>query len=353
MPASPSLRTLAELTGYSLGTVSMALRGDHRVGAKTRKVIKDAAAARGYLPDPLFARRMNQVRRRTVKARAPVKLAHIVAWDRLESYYGFKPFRNFRDGAAERARELGYELEDFLVDGVHMQPRRLVGILRARSVPGVLIAPVQRQPALVERLGAGLEAIDLDFAACATIGHTLGAPWISRAVHDHAAAVEVVCQQLFSRGYRRIGLALGGVMHRRVRGRWLAGWTCAQPDLLESPRPFIEDDLRAAEPFDRWFERQRPDAILTCEWETVWAHCRRLGLRIPDDLGLVDLQGPSEGAARAAVDQCDQVVGAAAIDIILGQLGRHERGRPAIPKTVLIQGRWVEGPTVRTPPAML
>ena len=53
---------------------------------------------------------------------------------------------------------------------------------------------------------------------------------------------------------------------------------------------------------------------------------------------------------RAAIDQASREVGAAAVDIILGQINRHERGAPAIPKTVLIPGRWIEGRTVRPPP---
>lgn len=46
-------------------------------------------------------------------------------------------------------------------------------------------------------------------------------------------------------------------------------------------------------------------------------------------------------------------VGAARIDLIDAQLRRNERGVPQFPKTLLIQGHWVPGPTVRSidPPA--
>jgi LacI family transcriptional regulator len=137
-------------------------------------------------------------------------------------------------------------------------------------------------------------------------------------------------------------------MHRRVMGRWLAGWVCSQPDVYEAPRPLISATLADEKAFDQWLETQRPDVILTSEWHHVQMHCRRLGLRIPQDIGLVDLQNAPADTPRASVDQCDKNVGAAAIDIILAQINRHERGRLLNVKTVLISGRWSDGPTVRS-----
>lgn len=346
MPQPPSLRSLAALTGFSLGTVSMALRDDPRIAPATRALILKAAATQGYVPDPLLAGRMNRIRRRSA-GRPAVKLAHVVAWNRLESYYEFAPFREFRAGAAARAEKFGYELEDFLLDEINMQPKRLAGILRTRAIPGVLLAPVQYPDAIRARLDAGQPWLKLDFTAYATIGYTLELPRISRTVHDHAGALELACSRLRARGYRRIGLVLTEIMHQRVHGRWLAGWVCAQPDLYKAPRPLIAADLSARAAFDAWLRREKPDAIVTCDWDAVGRHLQRLRLRAPADLGLVDLQHLSPDSPRAAVDQCNHEVGAAAIDIILGQINRHERGAPAIPKTVLVPGRWTEGPTLR------
>ena len=346
---SPSLRSLAALTGYSLGTVSMALRGDHRISEATRALILGAADQRGYTPDALFARRMAHVRQR-VRGHTAIKLAHVVAWRRLEDFYFNPPLRDFREGAADRASEYGYELEDFHLDETSMSPVRLAGILRARAIPGVLLAPVE-QLAADFHANNGRARPELDFTAYATIGYTVNIPNISRTVHDHAGALELACAQLRARGYRRIGLVLSENMHRRVHGRWLAGWVCAQAAPFEAPRPLVSHDLGNARRFDRWLASEKPDAIVTSDWDEVLAHLKRGGLRAPDDLGLVDLQGSAATPDRACIDQCGREVGAAAIDIIIGQINRHERGAPSIPKTVLVTGRWVEGPTVRPPPS--
>ena len=347
MPPTPfSLRALAALTGYSLGTVSMAMRGDRRIAADTRALIIEAATRVGYTPDPVFARRMVQVRQRA-QGHAPIKLAHVIAWNRVESFYAYATMREFRAGAADRAAEYGYELEDFHVDERVMSSTRLAGILRARSIPGVLLAPTE-QPGF-DRNAAGLARPELDFAAYATIGYTVAMPFISRTVHDHSGGAELACGQLRARGYRRIGIVLSENMHQRVHARWLAGWVCAQESPFDAPRPLITHDLKKPRIFDTWLTREKPDAILTSDWDEVVPHLSRLRLRLADEIGLVDLQGQAGIITdRAAIDQCSRAVGSAATDLIISQINRHERGAPAIPKTVLVPGRWIDGPSVRS-----
>jgi LacI family transcriptional regulator len=40
-------------------------------------------------------------------------------------------------------------------------------------------------------------------------------------------------------------------------------------------------------------------------------------------------------------------LGAAAVELLTGQLTRGELGLPADPRVVLVEGRWVEGRTLR------
>lgn len=345
MPRAPlSLRALAAHTGYSLGTVSMAMRRDARISADTRALILAAAAQLGYTPDPVFARRMAHVRQRAL-GRELIKLAHVVAWGRLDHFYAQAPLRDFRSGAAVRAAEYGYELEDFHLDETTMSPVRLAGILRARGIPGVLLAPAEQTS--FSHDAVALARPELDFAAYATIGYTVNMPLVSRTVHNHAGAVELACSRLRARGYNRIALVLSENMHRRVHGRWLAGWVCAHDAPFTAPRPLVTKDLADARVFDAWLDEEKPDAILTADWDEVISHLTRLGLHPGKALGLVDLQGDTATAGRAAVDQCSRDVGSAAADLIISQINRHERGAPAIPKTVLVPGRWIEGPSVR------
>jgi hypothetical protein len=74
---------------------------------------------------------------------------------------------------------------------------------------------------------------------------------------------------------------------------------------------------------------------------------RGAGYDIPGDIGFahVDLLEGSE--PYAGIDQRPAEIGAAAVDIVVGQLNRNELGLPARPRSVTQDGDWVAGPTVR------
>jgi hypothetical protein len=78
-----------------------------------------------------------------------------------------------------------------------------------------------------------------------------------------------------------------------IDGRFSAGFYIAQRHFMSSIRvvPFYikgrspEEEIR----FRRWFEKHRPDVILTL-YHTVSAWVGNIGLRVPEDLGLVQLE---------------------------------------------------------------
>jgi LacI family transcriptional regulator len=73
---------------------------------------------------------------------------------------------------------------------------------------------------------------------------------------------------------------------------------------------------------------------------------RRLGKQIPRDVGFAMVNwGPDRDCA--GVDQNNRAVGAAAVDLVVGQLYRNECGIPEVAKVVQVESRWVDGPTVR------
>ena len=74
----------------------------------------------------------------------------------------------------------------------------------------------------------------------------------------------------------------------------------------------------------------------------------RIGVRCPRDIGLVSLDWDEDTKDEfAAVDQSALAVGAAAVDIVIGQMRQNERGIPAIPQTVLVDSVWKPGASVR------
>jgi LacI family transcriptional regulator len=339
-------RLIAEKSGYGQSTVSMALRGDPRIPEATRRIITTTAAKLGYQPDPHFARLMSGVKRRNV-ARQAQTLAYVILWKSAQEHYHYRTYREYRQGAADRAAEFGYKLEDFVVSEGALTPRRLEAIMRTRVIPGMLVAPTS-----VPDVHAGLHGLKVPLAcdsfAISTIGFTLDSPAVNRAMHDHALGTERAVEVLRQRKFRRIGLACSLGSHVRVQGRWLAGYLLAQAELLQQDRlkAFIPEDINDPVIFKDWLRQERPDVILAVEMEQISRQLERLHLRVPKDIALAHLDLNDDQSTFAGIYQRNNAIGAAAFDLLLAQMSRHERGVPPVRKTVMIEGEWREGKSI-------
>ena len=90
----------------------------------------------------------------------------------------------------------------------------------------------------------------------------------------------------------------------------------------------------------------RPDALITFDTH-VPAWLRRLGLRIPEDLGFVAHDWTPRMPEFAGIYQQRDHLAAAAVDLVVTQLSQNERGVPEVPRQIMVPPRWVEGPSVR------
>jgi LacI family transcriptional regulator len=104
-------------------------------------------------------------------------------------------------------------------------------------------------------------------------------------------------------------------------------------------RPSLDQETVA-----EWVKRFRPDAVLG-GLPLAWLRATRLA--IPREMGYADLNFDASMGDIAGVDQNPPAIGAAAVDLTVEQLYHNECGLPAIPKVVLIEGKWQPGGTVR------
>ncbi|HRP06175.1 MAG TPA: hypothetical protein PLV87_14780, partial [Opitutaceae bacterium] len=146
-------------------------------------------------------------------------------------------------------------------------------------------------------------------------------------------------------GHRRIGLALSRDQDRRVTGLWTAGYMLqmlndgrGQSSTIHRPAELEEGE------FLEWVDRHNLDAVIGSDNRIVpWL--KMSGRRVPDDVSYADLDVERSDGATAGILQDAEGIGAAALDLLAGQLLRHERGIPDRPKLILIESKWTNGQT--------
>lgn len=333
--SGPSLRAIAQRAEVSVAAVSMALRNHPRIPDATRERIQRLAIELGWRPNPLLAEAMSAIRSGQPVAER-VTLAWVTAHSKRDGWRRVPFFRRSFEGASRRAAAAGYRLDHFWLGDADGHASRLSDILVARGIVGVVIAPLPKPSSL-----------DLEWShfSAVTIAYSLTAPRLHRATDNHVGSARLAFTSLASTGRRRIGLALEGVADRRVNGLWTAGYLLEAHDGGQTGGPQIHRPTQLEESaFIDWVRRARVDAVIGTDARlTGWL--RTAGIRVPDDVAYADLDVPAADGSVGGIYQDAEGIGSAAIDLVAGQLLRHERGLPECPKAISIESRWVEGAT--------
>lgn len=330
---------MAQAAGVTQATVSLALSNHPRISAEICERVRSEAERLGYEPDPYLAG-LAAYRRQ----RGPAGFKGSLAWLNNfppdgRDWREISTFVHYFEAASARAAELGYTLEIHELASPGMTPRRMEGILRARNIPGLLLAP---QPHPDTRL-------DFAFArfSCVTLGYSLTAPRLHMVTHHHFRGTELLVRELRARGYRRIGFALEFENERRMERIPSSAFLGLQRDWPARERvPLLEAPLLDRETFLAWFGRHRPDVIVTL-WDLVYPWLIESGLRVPDDVGLALLSVRKRDGFFAGVWENPELVGARAVELLVSLVHHGERGVPALPSYLLVEGSWQPGKTIR------
>ncbi len=344
MTTQPTMAAVAKAAGVSKNTVSLALRGSPRISEATRLKITELAASMGYCLNPTVAHLMAQLRQnRTPGFQAT--LAIVNAYEDREAFRTHPTIPRYVEGASRRARQLGYQLDEFWLHEPGLSAGRWLSILRARNIRGILIIGMMQQNRLPERLAPLWD----EFPAVVT-GVRTRDPGLSFACSDqHALALEAF-ERAVAMGYRRPALVLDGVIDKLIEGRFTAGFLTGQSRLVppdQRTQPFHEV---AAARHDRkifvdWLTENQPDVIFTLYHEVKrWLH--GLGRRVPEDIGLIQYEWREDHGEWAGMNQRNDLVGEAALDMLISMVHHNDHGVPLNPRATMIGSSWVDGTTV-------
>jgi LacI family transcriptional regulator len=336
-----TIRDIAQKARVHFTTVSMALRNHPRIPEATKERIRKIADKMGYRPDAMLSAlsdyRQSQ-RTRTHQA----TLAWINNHPVRERLLAVGLYEQYYRGAAERAEQLGFKLEEFWLREPGMTRARMATILRTRGIRGVLVAPLP---------GAGME-IDLlpwEQIAAVTFGFSLSSPQLNRVAPNQYHTMRTILSEVRKLGYRRIGFIMSRDFDQRCDGNWQAAFWVdyhAQP-VANRVEPFwheseeIDEEAVAA-----WLREQRPEVLVPTGGH-ILATVRHLGYRIPEDIGLVNHNITPAETYLSGMDENGLRTGAVAMEMLVAMVNRQEFGIPAIPQQSMVEGIWMPGQTLR------
>jgi DNA-binding LacI/PurR family transcriptional regulator len=336
MPQRVTMKEVAAAAGVSAATVSRALGMDPQIPEATRMRIRKMATKLGYRPDPLlsaFARR-----RRSTSAGAEVTtLAYVTNFPTSDEWRANPFYAPMFQGATDHALRNGYKLEHFWLRESGMTGERLSRILYNRGIVGLIVAPT---PAARSRLS-------LDWArfSCVTIGYSLLRPDLHRVNPHHFHALLSADRKLRRLGYSRIGFCIYEGTSGRVDDLWLAGALLTQRRHPDSPLKVFPptDDTRHR--IADWALTERLEVVVSDNSQAL-GELRRRGIRSPGDIDFATLNWVKSEPEIAGINQRPAAIGAAAVDLAIAQIRRNERGIPEIPVTSMVEGAWVNGPSL-------
>jgi len=339
-----SLQTIADKLGYSKNTISLALRGDPQIPERTREKVKAMAVEMGYQPNAIVSQLMAQLRSRQAP-QFQAKLALINAHAEKDAFERHPTIPNYVDGCEMRAKERGYSFDRFWLHDSQLRPQHLIRVLKTRNIKGILIVGLMS----TNRLPAVFAPVWNEFPVAVT-GVQTRDPTFSYCCVDHYDLVKKAFEKAISLGYKRPALVLDQVIDALVENRFSAGFLMGQQQIPFRRRipPFVESESSKEnqESFNQWYRRYQPDVVFTL-YNAVIGRLEKLKLRIPEDIGVIQLEWRTSRPHIAGMDQHNTVTGAAAVDMLINQIHNNERGVPEFPLSTLIGSTWIDGKTVQ------
>lgn len=338
----PSLKEVARQAGVSLATASYALQNHTKISAETKTRVREVAEALGYRANATVSRLMAELRS---DQGGGSTIAWINCHPNREIYLTTPWLHGWFTGAKRRAEQLGYGFEEFWLREPGMTPERLLKILIARGTSGLFLAPT--------RSTKGVIPIDISNFPVVSVAGMFSEPVVHQASTNNQANVVLALERMRRLGYRKIGF-FSTLLSRDLAVRQFVGsfleW---QGDLAANSRSqpllYNEDAVEVESVFREWVKANRFDAILTTASKPMrWL--QEMGLSVPKDIGLAHLNLAEDVAGWSGIDPLLDEVAAAAIDLLIGQIQRHNTGPPPVPKVTVIGGVWVKGNTLRVAP---
>lgn len=326
-----TLRDIAVACGLHPSTVCLALKNAPSIPRATRQRIQAAAETLGYRPN--VAARNLALLRLEKNSGGVLPIAWINQEHERDHWHRDPVAHAYFTAAQQRATQLGYHLEEIWTRERGITPARVVQILQARGIAGVLFPVHQAFDFSLLNPGWG------EFSLVGFNDQRL-AEWVDVVCPDHYANTRSALRRLRLLGYSRIGLVLAPQLDAATGGLLRGSFLRYESDTLPAecvPICFVPDASDPSrESLQEWLEEQRPDAVLGCDAALV-AH----GREVLPNVAWIRLHGALE-AFDAGIEEPAAEIAVTAVDCVVEKMRRFDRGLRELTRVHLIKGQWRE-----------
>ena len=338
------MKDIALTAGVSKTAVSLALRNDPQISPEQRKHIQEIAKSMGYVRNPKIGEIMSQMR--GAKTRNAHGILAIINCNQSQSAFRDHPtIPNYVKGCKRRAESLGYATDTFWLYEPGITSSRWISVLKSRGISGIVLVGMMRQ----NRIPDFFKPVVAEYPTTVT-GVRTRKPALSFSCADHHMLTLQAFERAIAMGYQRPGLVMEKTIDYLVELRFTSAFITGQRKYLpveNHVNAFVDYDAAKDNRslFDEWLERERPDVILTL-FTSIEKWVRAAGLKVPGDLGLIQLEWQEQNPHWAGMDQHNDICGEAAVDMAINLIHNGEIGFPEFPRATLIGSSWVDGKTV-------
>jgi DNA-binding LacI/PurR family transcriptional regulator len=343
-----TLRDIASKAKVHPSTVSRAMRNDPHISEAIRKNIQDIAKQMGYRPNPFVSAFTAQVR----SYRGAPHGVTIVMLDHSGKHLNDNLWQGiYIKGIRSRADQLGYKTEIISFSKLNYSTARLNKILRGRGIRGMIILPVPKR--------ANLSSLNCEHLALATISYSVKHLSINKTSLDYYQCMMLVLDNLVKKGYKRIGFSIAQSDLQRFGERLFGGFVGWQQTIPANKRIPVHINNKIGtkdetaktrssgrKDYENWLTKYNPEVIIGSS-SRFHQWLLELGFNIPDDIGFVSVGNISETPGVSGVDQKHLEMGRTTTDLIIDQFHSNEYGPPNPEKTVMVEGGWIEGNTLK------
>ncbi|MCD8347964.1 MAG: LacI family transcriptional regulator [Lachnospiraceae bacterium] len=331
-----SMKDLAKICGVSVATVSKALNDYSDVGEDTKRRVREAAEAAGYLPNTVV---------RAAKMNRSWNLGILYA-DEAQSGLTHDFFSPVLDSFRRQAEHRGYDIT-FINKHLADQRMSYYEYCRFRQVDGVLIA-------CTDFYNADVQALIRSDVPVVTLDHVFDNR--IAVVSDNVKGMTTLINYVYSMGHTKIAY-IHGADSSVTRSRKGSFYRSLAEHGIEIPDAYIREsdyrDTAAARAITREL-LELPDPPTCIFYPDDYAALggmraiREKGLKVPDDISIVGYDGiPIDRILRpklTTIHQATTEIGKIAAEQLVGLI---EKPKTTLIERILVEGAFVQGDSVR------